>query len=60
MAITIRSKHLEQQVEIERQRRGDTANSRTLEALALERLAQLEDRRYISGESSRGKDRPAA
>jgi hypothetical protein len=40
--ITIRDQHLEEQIDRERERRGDATMSKTLGSLARERLMELE------------------
>jgi hypothetical protein len=53
MPILIRDQHLEEQVDTERQRRGDATLSRTLSNLARERLMELErDRITGTGEAA--------
>lgn len=45
MSITIRDRCIERQIELERLHRGDTSPVKTLRALLIERLAELQDRR---------------
>ena len=52
MAIIVRDEFLEQQIDKERELRGDSTNSKTLVSLARERLTQLDyERKFVPNQS---------
>jgi hypothetical protein len=50
--ITIRDSHLEDQIDVERDRRGDATMAKTLSDLCRERLMELERDRITGGDRS--------
>lgn len=59
MPILIRDPHLEQQIDQERQRRGDGSMAKTLVDLARERLTELATAELYQGRNKTDPDEPA-